>query len=344
MNNINRVLVKKQAREIIKGKVFYLFLITLVVGLLTGTGFGFNIDINQSYNELFKNNQNQQNNDFSYYDDFSYEENPIEDFQFNSSQDTPEVTEPTSLSGYYNPSNITLSGRAGVYSLICIAASPLIVTMAGIFLSLVRRRPDEGFELGKEFSGLFSNTFNATYPKKLLVVLLKEILTGLLVILFIVPGVIFYYSSYFAYQIMNDNPNLKPSEAIKVSKKMVKGNRTELFVLDLSFILWYLFVIVTLGFGSIYVAPYINTTKALYYENFRIRAMQEGRITADDFVSFEEKAVRYASSAQPDENGNRNSFSYTAPPQDAQSYYYTPPKNEASQPEDISIENPYNNE
>ena len=340
MNNINRVLVKQQAREIIRGKVFYLFLITLVVGLLTGTGFGFNIDINQSYNELFKNNQNHQNNDYSYYDDFSYEENPIEDFQFNSSQDTPEVKE---LSVADNLSKIKLSGRAGIYSIICIAAAPLTVTMAGIFLSLVRKRPEEKFELGKEFSGLFGNTFNATYPKKLLVVLLKEILTGLLAMLFVVPGVIFYYSSYFAYQIMSDNPNLKPSEAIKVSKKMVKGNRTELFVLDLSFILWYIFVIVTLGFGSIYVAPYINTTKALYYENFRIRAMQEGRITADDFVSFEEKAVRYASSAQPDENGDRNSFSYTAPPQDAQGYYYTPPKAEEPKPEDISVENPYNN-
>lgn len=339
MNNINRVLVKQQAREIIKGKVFYLFLITLVVGLLTGTGFGFNIDINKSYNELFKNNQNQQNNDYSYYDDFSYEENPIEDFQFNSSQDTPKVKE---LSVADNLSNIKLSGRAGIYSIICIAAAPLTVTMAGIFLSLVRRRPEEEFELSKEFSGLFGNTFNATYPKKLLVVLIREIITGLLAMLFVVPGVIFYYSSYFAYQIMSDNPNLKPSEAIKVSKKMVKGNRTELFVLDLSFFLWYLFVIVTLGFGSIYVTPYINATQALYYENFRIRAMQEGRINADDFLSFEEKAVRYASSAQPNENGDVNSFSYTAPPQDAQGYYYTPPKAETPEPENISVENPYN--
>ena len=47
----------------------------------------------------------------------------------------------------------------------------------------------------------------------------------LLAILFIIPGIIFSYSAYFSSQIMNDYPNLKPTEAIKLSKKMIKGNR-----------------------------------------------------------------------------------------------------------------------
>lgn len=59
---------------------------------------------------------------------------------------------------------------------------------------------------------------------------------------------------------------------------MVAGNRGELFALDLSFIGWWLLTCITFGIASIYVVPYYFTTQALYYENFKLRALQEGKL------------------------------------------------------------------
>ena len=94
MDRINRAVVKQQARELIKGKWFYLFLISMVVSLLTGSSsFTVNVDT------IVSDNQNNSNyiEDYgdNYYDDYydyfsdnfgdgNTADNPIEDFSFNS--------------------------------------------------------------------------------------------------------------------------------------------------------------------------------------------------------------------------------------------------------------------
>lgn len=332
MNNINRTVVKAQAREIIRGKVFFIFLVSLIVMLLTNAALGGSYSFNGSYDELFKENNG---SDFDYYENFEGENpiedfegsNPFDDFQFESYDEASDVSD-MSKSKQLPVQTLVLGGfGVGVSGLVGIVFCPMIVTLSGIYLSLVRRKPDENFRLGKEISGLFANTFNETYAKKLGLVLLQRVLTFALCLLFVVPGIIFTYSAYFANEILSDNPNMSPTEAIKTSRKMVMGNRTELFVLDLSFALWFLFIIITIGFGSIYVTPYVMTTKALYYENFRIRAMQQGRITADDFLSARERAEKYqAAHGNYYSNENQNNYgTYTVPPQNASGYYYAPP-------------------
>lgn len=343
MNYINRALVKQQAKDIIKGKVFYLFLVTFIVVSLTNMSVGFNVANRYNYNfnnndfEFFNENQNDYNDFYDYYSDFGEEfgeglnedydyDNPIEDFEFEGAASAPEITQlSVNKVGGINAflGGLISRGIGGITYVVGIVFMPLIVTLLGMYLSLVRRRPDEPFELGRELAGIFKNSFNDTYLKKLVVMLLKNVIFLLLSLLFIVPGSIFYFSSYFSEQIMNDNPNLKPTEAIKLSKKMIKGNRTELFTLELSFIPWYLLSIVTLGFGLIYVVPYVYTTRALYYENFRMRALQNGRITPDDFKSFDEKVSGFTG------DGGSRAYGYTAPTAGASDYYYAPPQSSA---------------
>lgn len=341
MNYINRALVKQQAKDIIKGRFFYIFLVSFIVLLLTNTSIGFNVSDSVNYNfnnndfEFFNDKKDDYNNFYDYYSDFGedYNENydsdnnPIDDFEFNGASSPPEITQ---LTAYKSNINALLSGLLGggirgISFIAGIIFMPLLVTLAGMYLSIVRKSPDEPFELGKELSEIFKNTFNDTYLKKLAVVLLKNVIMVLLTLLLIVPGVIFFFSSFFAEQIMSDNPNLKPSEAIKLSKKMVAGNRTELFTLVLSFIPWCLLIAVTFGIASVYVIPYVNTTKALYYENFRMRALQNGRITPDDFKSFDEKISGFTGSGQ--------TYGYTAPSESASGYYYAPPQSSNRQAE-----------
>lgn len=355
MNNINRSLVKSQAKQIIKDKIFALFVLSAIVIFLTqGLTIGVNVytdsdDIENLFGpknsngysdnsnrntpeDFFKyfNGEQSDDNDNSYDDDDSYDDgdsssdNPIESFgQSYNGSDTgiTNTSVNTSSIGYFSD-----TGIKGL-TVLSIVLSPLLVSLLGFYVILIKRDPSEQFSLGEEIKNIFKVSFDATYGKKLVVSILRTVFMTLWCFLFIIPGIVYNYSSYFSFQIMCENPNLKPMEALKLSKKMVAGNRSELFALDLSFIGWWILCGVSFGIASIYAIPYYLTTQALYYENFKIRALQEGRITEDDFLSQEEKANKYAFAGagnyyNPAQNTNEQ---YTANQNDsANAYYYNP--------------------
>lgn len=355
MNNINRSLVKSQAKQIIKDKIFALFVLSAIVIFLTqGLTIGVNVytdsdDIENLFGpknsngysdnsnrntpeDFFKyfNGEQSDDGDNSYDDDDSYDDgdsssdNPIESFgQSYNGSDTgiTNTSVNTSSIGYFSD-----TGIKGL-TVLSIVLSPLLVSLLGFYVILVKRDPSEQFSLGEEIKNIFKVSFDATYGKKLVVSILRTVFMTLWCFLFIIPGIVYNYSSYFSFQIMCENPNLKPMEALKLSKKMVAGNRSELFALDLSFIGWWILCGISFGIASIYAIPYYLTTQALYYENFKIRALQEGRITEDDFLSQEEKANKYAFAGagnyyNPAQNTNEQ---YTANQNDsANAYYYNP--------------------
>lgn len=355
MNNINRSLVKSQAKQIIKDKIFALFVLSAIVIFLTqGLTIGVNVytdsdDIENLFGpknsngysdnsnrntpeDFFKyfNGEQSDDDDNSYDDDDSYDDgdsssdNPIESFgQSYNGGDTgiTNTSVNTSSIGYFSD-----TGIRGL-TVLSIVLSPLLVSLLGFYVILVKRDPSEQFSLGEEIKNIFKVSFDATYGKKLVVSILRTLFITLWCFLFIIPGIVYNYSSYFSFQIMCENPNLKPMEALKLSKKMVAGNRGELFALDLSFIGWWILCGISFGIASIYAIPYYLTTQALYYENFKIRALQEGRITEDDFLSQEEKANKYAFAGagnyyNPAQNTNEQ---YTANQNgSANAYYYNP--------------------
>lgn len=349
MNNINRSLVKSQAKQIIKDKIFALFVLSAIVIFLTqGLTIGVNVytdsdDIENLFGpknsngysdnsnrntpeDFFKyfSGEQSDDNDNSYDDGDSSSDNPIESFgQSYNGSDTgiTNTSVNTSSIGYFSD-----TGIKGL-TVLSIVLSPLLVSLLGFYVILIKRDPSEQFSLGEEIKNIFKASFDATYGKKLVVSILRTVFITLWCFLFIIPGIVYNYSSYFSFQIMCENPNLKPMEALKLSKKMVAGNRSELFALDLSFIGWWILCGISFGIASIYAIPYYLTTQALYYENFKIRALQEGRITEDDFLSQEEKANKYAFAGagnyyNPAQNTNEQ---YTANQNgSANAYYYNP--------------------
>ncbi len=247
---LNRSLIKQQARQLIAGKVFILFLIIFVVGLLTGgiSGIVSNIKV---IPEMVQNPD-----------------------AFKSFPSNPEAT----YSGGFS--------FGGIFTLVFM---PLSVALAGMFLQFIRGTQ---FDLGGEFTYVFKNTFEKNYVQKFLLKLLVGIFTVLWSLLFFIPGIIYHYKTYFVDFIMADNPNLTWQETIELSKKMTNGHKGELFIFDLSFILWYMLVGITFGIAGIYVFPYIVTAQALYYENFKQRALQTGQMNAQDFLSNNEKMAQ----------------------------------------------------
>lgn len=159
-----------------------------------------------------------------------------------------------------------------VISLIGFLFCTLSVTVAGFFVSFIRSPED--VKLGEAVKNVFEHSYDKTFLNKFLVFVLQSLFQTLWSFLFVIPGIVYHYHTFFAYQIINDCPDLKPTEALKLSKQMTKGHISELLLFDLSFIPWALLSSITLGISTIYSIPYYNTAKAIMYENFRIRAKQ----------------------------------------------------------------------
>ena len=85
----------------------------------------------------------------------------------------------------------------------------------------------------------------------------------------IVGGIIKNYSYKLVQYIIAENPNIKPKDAIKMSREMMNGNKMQAFKLDMSFIGWNILQYATLGFVGLYVTPYYASTIAELYEVLR---------------------------------------------------------------------------
>ena len=108
--------------------------------------------------------------------------------------------------------------------------------------------------------------FENGYGRTVKTMLLRDIFIILWSLLFIIPGIIKTYSYRMVPYILAEEPELEGRAAINRSREMMKGNKWRAFVLDLSFILWYLLTLITLGIvGIFYVNPYVQTTNAELY-------------------------------------------------------------------------------
>ena len=97
--------------------------------------------------------------------------------------------------------------------------------------------------------------------------LLRALLIYLWSMLFIIPGIIAAYRYRMAKFLLLDDPSRGVTDCIRASKQMMYGHKWECFVLDLSFIGWWLLTAIPyVGYAvMVWTTPYINTTYVLYY-------------------------------------------------------------------------------
>lgn len=120
-----------------------------------------------------------------------------------------------------------------------------------------------------EFNDLFSqfDRFGPGFAQYFL----RSLFVALWSLLLIVPGIIAGYSYAMTPFLMAEHPELSPRQAIELSKKMMQGNKGNLFVLDLSFFGWTLLAILTLNIGFLAVNPYRNAAYAAFYRAIQVR-------------------------------------------------------------------------
>ena len=109
--------------------------------------------------------------------------------------------------------------------------------------------------------------FKVGYKRNVKTMFLMNLYTALWSVLFIIPGIVKSYEYRMIPYLLADKPEMDKTEAFKTSKSMMDGNKWNAFVLVLSFILWDILGIITLGLVEVFwVGPYKLLTGAALYD------------------------------------------------------------------------------
>ena len=103
------------------------------------------------------------------------------------------------------------------------------------------------------------------YLKTLGLNILISLAVAIGTILFIVPGIIVALMFSQAFFILAEDSSKSITQCLSESTEMMKGYKADFFVLELSFIGWWIVAALTLGIGGLWVAPYQKLTEANYY-------------------------------------------------------------------------------
>jgi len=101
-------------------------------------------------------------------------------------------------------------------------------------------------------------------------------------LLLIVPGIIKGFAYRMVPYILADNPKIGAKRAIELSNRMTDGEKLDMFILDLSFIGWYLLGAFACLIGVFFVNPYYNSTQAELYRTLRDKALGNGLCTYEE--------------------------------------------------------------
>lgn len=119
------------------------------------------------------------------------------------------------------------------------------------------------------------------FGRGMLCTLWKTLWLWLWALLFLVPAIVKFFAYSQMEYIIAENPKISVIKAMKISKIMTQGHKADLFCLHFSFIGWYLLCIVPGLF--LLVTPYVDTTMAITYKNLKALAIDDGKLTAEDF-------------------------------------------------------------
>lgn len=108
-----------------------------------------------------------------------------------------------------------------------------------------------------------------TYFKHLGTLVIKFLLIILWTLLFIVPGIIKAIAYSQVNYIRAEKSDQDMMDCLKESEELMDGHKMEYFILQLSFIGWWMLGALTLGILYIYVIPYYTATMTLYYRKLR---------------------------------------------------------------------------
>ena len=108
-----------------------------------------------------------------------------------------------------------------------------------------------------------------SFVNPLVAYILMSVLIGAGIVFLIIPGIIIALGLSQTFYIIAENPETDGIKALQQSWNMMKGYKTTYFMLCLRYFLLGILCVLTLGFGFLLLAPYIQVTNANFYLELR---------------------------------------------------------------------------
>lgn len=138
--------------------------------------------------------------------------------------------------------------------------APLEIGLMFLFLDVARGDKVDNDKIWEAFR---------SYGRYLWGIIVVAFFTLLWLLLLIVPGIIKSYAYSMTLFIMREHPLRDVSDAMDESEEMMRGHKMDLFLLQLSFIGWFLLCIPTLFIGLFWLVPYVYTSVGRFYDTLK---------------------------------------------------------------------------
>lgn len=151
---------------------------------------------------------------------------------------------------------------------------PIIILISFLFFIFVinpltvgkKRYFVESIEDTSSIGTMFKIFKDENYMNIVKIMFLMDVKLFLWTLCFIVPGIVKTYEYYMVPFLLAQDSSLSTSDVFDRSKAMTDNNKFNIFVLELSFLGWYILCAFTFGIGYLFLAPYREATYAeLYY-------------------------------------------------------------------------------
>ena len=246
-----------------------------------GIGSGVSNRISDTYTSTINNNYEDDYTDWEYYDEDEY----VDEYYYDEEIDQEfnnalESFESIFMGGFF----VLFIGIIIVAALIGFVIKLLIVYPIEIgknnfFMGIREEEKTLDSLIFVYKSGHLKNT--------IITMFMKGLFQTLWTLLFIIPGIIKAYEYRMIPYILSENPEISRKRAFEISKQMMKGNKWNTFVLDLSFLGWQILSGLTIGIlGIFYVNPYVQGTNAELYAYLREDALKNGYVSSDELIGF----------------------------------------------------------
>jgi uncharacterized membrane protein len=101
-------------------------------------------------------------------------------------------------------------------------------------------------------------------------------------LLFFIPGIVKTFAYSQMHYILAEYPEVSVTEAMKISMKITKGYKWDIFMMYLSFLGWMILSILSSGIGFLWLIPYMNLSSANAHKFLLENALEKNRITKAD--------------------------------------------------------------
>lgn len=155
-----------------------------------------------------------------------------------------------------------------------VLSGPMEYGLTRVFLKVARG--NKKIDLAELFCG-----FREEIGESFLLGLLRSVFIFLWALLLIVPGIIKAYAYSMAFYIQQEAKDKSWRVCLDESAALTDGYKGKLFLLDLSFIGWYLVGLLCLGVGMLWVSVYHAEARAHFYEELKKIKLEESGDPAD---------------------------------------------------------------